>query len=389
MADKAPAGRKDSIPLDQLLLDQSNPRFGGLAGKSVDQADILDHIALTFGLDDVLSSLAVNGYFDAEPMVCRKLDNGKYVVLEGNRRLSACLILTGDPRASRQEAKSKQYQAIWSAHGQKSLAPVPCIVFAEHEQTALLSYLGVRHISSAQPWDSYAKAAWVASIVEKSGLKLNDVALMIGDQHRTIARLLEGYYLIQQLVAEGAFTPSNSVRKGRGSVSEYPFSWVYTILGYQAVRRFLELEDTGDKKYPPLKPTSVPKAAIVVNSMFGDSSKGKDAAIEDSRNIGTLASAFSSPDKIAMLENGKSLKEIERQTQPVDERLRRGLADVREIHADLAAALSEGGVTADLALGALKPAGQNKAAAANIERQLKLIIMDGGDEADGDGGDVG
>lgn len=379
------SGTRLPIQLDNLLLDEDNPRFGGLAGKATDQADILDHIVLTFGLDDVLSSLAVNGYFDAEPMVCREGKDGKYVVLEGNRRLSACLILTGDARASRQPAKSKQYQAIWSAHGSRSVNPVPCIVFGAHEQQALLSYLGVRHIASAQAWDSYAKAAWVASIVEKSGLPLTDVALMIGDQHRTIARLLEGYYLVQQLIVERAFIPENSNRSGRGSVSAYPFSWVYTILGYQAVRRFLELGD-GERTYPPLKPEAVPRAALVVNSMFGDKSRGKDAAIGDSREIGALAAAFSSPEKIAMLENGKSLAEIERQTQPIDERLRRGLADVRDIQADISAAISEGGVSAEVALSVGRLAKVNKSASSMIDRQLTSIAL--GDNSDDDDGSV-
>jgi hypothetical protein len=190
----------EQIALSGLCLDAENPRFGGSAVATLEQADVLDHIVNTFGVDDVLSSIAINGYIPAEPIVCRR-DAGSDVaiVVEGNRRLAACLIISGDQRAARQKARTQQYAKIWVEHGSKSIDPLPAIVFdgADRKQ-ALLSYLGVRHIASAQPWDSYAKAAWVARVVEENALPLGDVALMIGDKHQTVKRLLEGYYFINQ-----------------------------------------------------------------------------------------------------------------------------------------------------------------------------------------------
>jgi hypothetical protein len=145
-AQAAPPKREKNYPLAKLLLDENNPRFGGI--KSAGQAAILDHIVEKFGVDDVLSSLAVNGYFEAEPLVCRKNKRSDTAtVVEGNRRLAACLILTGDSRASHQRKRSEQFQEIWKTHGQKAVDPVPVILFAADEQEEeLLSYLGVRHI---------------------------------------------------------------------------------------------------------------------------------------------------------------------------------------------------------------------------------------------------
>lgn len=153
------------FPLNGLLLDKDNPRFG-FQDRGSSQAGILDVIVEKFGVDDVLSSLAVNGYFAAEPMVCRaKKGAKKATVAEGNRRLAACLILVGDKKASNQAARTQQFQPIWEEHGKKPIDPVPVIIFGpDEDEQALLSYLGVRHISSAQPWDSYAKAAWVAQV---------------------------------------------------------------------------------------------------------------------------------------------------------------------------------------------------------------------------------
>jgi hypothetical protein len=368
-----PAERETNYPLKNLLLDRSNPRFGLQEKPSATQADLLDHIVDKFGIDDVLSSLAVNGYFEAEPMVCRVTKNADTAtVVEGNRRLAACLILTGDPRAARQTKRAELYQRIWHEHGRKPIDPVPVILFQAGEQEQeLLSYLGVRHIVSAQPWDSYAKAAWVARVIEDGRLSIPDVALMIGDQHRTIGRLLQGYYFIQQLIETGQFRPEDSVRRGRGSVTEYPFSWVYTILGYSTTRNFLGLSDQETAKKTPLKPRDLPKAGLVARAMFGDRSKGRNAAIEDSREIGELASALASPEKVALLEKGKTIEEITRITKPIEERLREGLTEVRVIQTELLSGLTEQIVSPSVAQPLVDVASRNRRTAAELERKLR------------------
>jgi len=359
--------------LSKLLLDKDNPRFG-LAGSDTNQAEILDRIVTKFGVEDVLSSLAVNGYFSAEPIVCRSIQGSDLAtVAEGNRRLAACLILTGDQRASRHDGLTKHFRPIWETHGRRPIDPVPSILFGPNDdQNGLLSYLGVRHIASAQPWDSYAKAAWVARVVSDGKLGLNDVALMIGDQHRTVVRLLEGYYFINQMVEKGEFRPEDSQRKGRGSVTEYPFSWVYTLLGYNATRTFLHLKDQISPN--PLAQDDLRRGGLVVRAMFGDRSKGQSAAISDSRELGNLASVFSDPEKVSLLEQGKSVQEIGRITQPLDERLRQGLADVRQIQSDLIRGLSEQSVPPEIASPLIDLAQKNRSSAGDIVRRLNEAV---------------
>lgn len=366
-------GKSAERPLAELQLDALNPRFGYPAGKLRTQSAVLDHIVDKFGIDDVLSSLAVNGYFEAEPMVCRTTDKGQAVVIEGNRRLAACLILSGDPRASRHNNRTQDAQKIWNEHGKKSIDPVPVIEFAAKASSPeLLSYLGVRHIAGSQPWDSYAKAAWIAKVVSDNELSLQDVTAMIGDQYRTTERLLEGYYFINQLIEEGKFIPENSQRRGRGSVSEYPFSWIYTLLGYSATRSFLDLDADHDAKKPIAK-KNLTKAALVTNAMFGDKSKGQSAAIDDSRELGNLAAVFTDPEKISLLEQGKTVAQIERVTQPIEERLRRGLATIREVHLDLIGGLSEQVIPPAVASGFIRPASMNRQSAAALEKKLQEI----------------
>jgi len=137
--------------------------------------------------------------------------------------------------------------------------------------------------------------------------------------------------------------PEDSIRKGRGSVTDYPFSWVYTILGYTSVRNFLELKDnqTGPN---PVSKKNLDGSALVLRSMFGDKSLGQNASVEDSRELSSLASVLADKQKIGLLKQGKTVKEIENLTRPLDERLSDGLNFVREILRDLISSMSEQGI---------------------------------------------
>lgn len=382
-----PFGRPISrLPLGSLLLDQANPRFGTEHG-ATEQAQLLDHIVGKFGVNDVLSSIAVNGYFEAEPLVCRRVNGSdQAVVVEGNRRVAACLILTGDARAASHAKLTADFSRLWKDHGQKPVDPVPAMVFdttESHYERALLSYLGVRHIASAQPWDSYAKAAWVARVVEAEDIRVRDVSRMIGDQHRTVSRMLEGYFLVQQLTASGHFRPQDSIRRGRGSVTEFPFSWVYTVLGYSSVREFLKLSD-GDAQADLLSDEHLEDGGFLLHAMFGDRSKARSAAIDDSRQLGAFAALFANRERVGLLRQGKALTEIEQLTQPIERRLSDALSSVLATLRDLAGRLSEADLPPSTALEFRDFTKRLRKAAADMdERMYRLAHVEDDDEGDG------
>jgi hypothetical protein len=325
------------IPLKSLDFDIDNPRFGAEVGARQSPQQVLNHLVLTFGIDDVLSSIAVNGYFVAEPMICRR-NGDRYVVIEGNRRLAACLILAGDERAQDQQKLTAQAQELQKSVKKKPFDKAACIVFeAEESQHELLAYLGVRHIASSQGWDSYAKAAWIARAVDEHHMVLADIAAMTGDQNKTVSHLLEGYYVVRQLIDSGYFDPNSSQRKGRGSNPKFPFSWVYTLLFSPAARKYAGLE--GEPHPNPIPIDRLPHAGRLLERMFGTPSK--PAAIDDSRDITRLARSLDDGNKIALLEAGRHIDQIEFEVQPLGDKLRKGLQECRDKLGVLTAAVAE------------------------------------------------
>nr|WP_321463998.1 hypothetical protein [uncultured Cohaesibacter sp.] len=368
-------GTSDRKNIAELLLDTSNPRFGELE-RGFEQAQLVDLIIEKFGIDDVVSSLAMNGFFEAEPLVCVKRSDGKLVVKEGNRRLCACIVLTGDERAVRQGNLTNKMRGIWKENGTPPIEPIPVLIFDENGPAAdtMLSYLGVRHIAAAQPWDSYAKASWVAKITDGTGMPVSKITDMIGDQHSTVIRLLEGYRFIRQLIDTGQFTPGDSQRKGRGSVTEYPFSWVYTILGYKAARDFCGLSEKVSEKVNPIPSNKLENAVTVVSSMFGDRSIGRSAAVSDSRQLSELAKAFSDPEKVALLNSGRDLDTVLDITKPIETKLEENLTHVRAVLFDLVSSVSENEPSIEVAKKHLPTSVKTRGLSIDLAKRLKEIV---------------
>ncbi|HUT34252.1 MAG TPA: hypothetical protein VNE39_12275 [Planctomycetota bacterium] len=363
--------------LSALRLNARNPRLGARAGLLDNQVKVLDSIVNDYGIDDLLSSIAVNGYFRGEPLVGTAVEEkGAQAIRieEGNRRLAACLILAGDPRARNHEKRTRDYQELQKKHGKPPIQELPVIL--PQDPKGLLSYMGVRHIAAAQPWDSYAKASWAAQILEEGKLTLQDLSEMIGDQHRTVARLLEGFYLVNQLVEAAHFKPSDSMRRGRGSNPEYPFSWVYTALGYGPVRQWLSLPDLS--KAP--KKTPVPKdrladAADLMVFLLGKRSANRGPSIVDSRQIAVLARIVADPQGRRMLRKGLTVDQVYDMSRPALDRVSDSLLDAEEALKAVLGPLAAGEVTEKEARDLLGPCDRILKLAREVKEKVARLAI--------------
>jgi hypothetical protein len=317
-------------PLTGLHLDTSNPRFGEKAGQISSEQEVLNAIVEEYGIEDILSSIAVNGFFQSEPLVGTTDGASPRVrIVEGNRRLAACLILAGDPRAKSQASRTTKYSRIQEERGREPITQVPVIVYQSSEwNERFFPYLGVRHIVGARKWDSYAKAAWIAGVTEQGRLDLAEVIEMIGDDNRTSARILEGYYFVQQLSDTGHYTGKESQRPGRGSCPDFPFSWVYTALGYKPIRDWVGLPaSAGIPKKNSIPEDRLGNAALLMKFLFGEKSKGRSPVVPDSRDIGSLSACVRVPSRVRLLEVGHDVRQVDEESRPPQERVRTALLD--------------------------------------------------------------
>ena len=136
------------MPLADLHFDAMNPRFGSKSIGGADDEAILDEIVRRHGVEDVLSSIAVNGYLPTEPLIGLRTAHGVRII-EGNRRLAALLILAGDSRAVNQQ----RLQEVYRSQVRQPVNAPPVVVYdADTEPAQLLPYLGVKHIVGPKVW---------------------------------------------------------------------------------------------------------------------------------------------------------------------------------------------------------------------------------------------
>ena len=175
-------------PVDQLLLDVENPRLASGAGGET-QEDLLKVLWTEMAVDEVAFSIAANGFFREEPLLVIPADNvkggkGKYIVVEGNRRLAAVLLLR-DAKL-REKLKVTGLPAIDSKR-RTDLDAIPVFRYPDRER--LWTFCGFRHINGAKPWDAFSKAQYVATVHEQYHVSLDEIAKKIGDRHATVRRL--------------------------------------------------------------------------------------------------------------------------------------------------------------------------------------------------------
>lgn len=331
--------------LKDLHFDDKNPRFGPDDGSLNTETKILNRIADVHGVNDLLSSLAVNGFSDAEPLIGLRRKDGNVIIKEGNRRLAACMILSGDPRSKGQEKRAQRFHAIRRRHGNKSVDPVPVILFDSNEMHLILPYLGVKHIVGAEEWSAWAKAAWADELLTQHDIDLSTALEMVGDEQGQIPRSLASYYFVQQLIDEGRFDPKDSVKRGGGG-SDFPFSLIYNGLGYTNIRSWVGLPSSTEPVRDPIPQDKLGEAADFMDFVCGSRSRNFDPVVKDNRQFARLNEIAANKASVTAVKQGRmTLEQAAKRLEPVSDQLLEGLLEVRHSLEEMIAVASGGQMT--------------------------------------------
>lgn len=165
------------VPVGQLLLDPENPRLAGVeVGSSQD--DLVKVLWTNMSVDELAFSIAANGFFPSEPLlvVIRNPENQdpekrEYIVVEGNRRLAAVLLLCNE--TLRKQVRATNLPAI-TQERRAELDALPVIIYPDRRD--LWTAVGFRHVNGVQRWDSYSKAEYIADVRDQYHIPLEEIA---------------------------------------------------------------------------------------------------------------------------------------------------------------------------------------------------------------------
>jgi hypothetical protein len=283
-------------PVDSLALDRLNPRI--TVADTAKETDIIRLMYETQALDELALSFAENGYFLEEPVVVVPAGSGKtsHTVVEGNRRVATLKLLLSDKLKKRIGVSN---WPVLSEEQAAELSSVPAVLYESRDE--VVPYLGYRHISGIKTWDPFAKARYVAQLVNR-GRTIPDIERSVGDRTNAVRRLYQSYVIYQQITTDLGIP---------AKVLENTYSLLEVILSQVPIKRLLGM--------PQRLPTGrvdliVPEGKLdnlreVVSWVFGDPDNRQQRIITDSRQIHQrLAPVIADPDALEFLRKTRDLE---------------------------------------------------------------------------------
>ena len=279
-----------------LVFDRKNPRLSefSLTSGSTDM-EVIGVLWEAMDVQELVMSIAASGFFRHEPLIVAQ-ENGKNVVIEGNRRLAAVRILL-DP------AMFEDFRVdipVIAEEAKEALRTLPTVFGTRQEAWR---YLGFKHVNGPAKWSSYAKSQYIADVHRNFGVALDDIARQIGDTHRTVQRLFRGLMVIEQAERLKVFSRDDRWR------SHFSFSHLYTGLGYPGISSFLDLRPETEEGRDPVPPEKKEELGELCLWMYGSKKEKKPPVIESQNpHLRQLDAVVSNRESLAALRGGTGLE---------------------------------------------------------------------------------
>jgi len=188
-----------------LLLDPNNYRFQDLGDyvrvdpdrlhEEAVQAKARERIRGGDSLNPLKASILKNGFISVERLVVRPYEKvlGKYIVVEGNRRLAAITSIlnehdagaTVDPKILASISKLPVLSAIADT--------------ANDLNVFLSSLMGIRHVSGIKQWDGYQRSKLVFDMKKALELPSIEVAERLGMSTHEVNRRFRAFSALAQM----------------------------------------------------------------------------------------------------------------------------------------------------------------------------------------------
>ena len=258
------------IDVEELHFDHANPRLAEYGiSKATPEEEILEILWDAMDVLELVQSIAASGFFQHEALIVAEED-GKRIVIEGNRRLAAVKVLR-----NRKLAESKGWPIpVLTEEKIEELSSIPAIISGRQESWR---FLGFKHVNGPAKWTSYAKAAYIAHVHREFEVRLSDIAEQIGDRHNTVQRLYRGLMVLEQAERLGVFESEDRFRQ------RLAFSHLYTGLDYDGISSFIEVAPKEAETVDPVPERRKNELGELMVWLYG-SKKDKKEPVVQSQN---------------------------------------------------------------------------------------------------------
>lgn len=228
----------------------------------------------------------------------KKNEKGKYIVVEGNRRLAALKALT-DPAFQARSPNRHTFEKL-AESVVEPLDEIPVVISESRED--LVPKLGFRHIAGIMKWESFSKAIYIHSLVLahlKKELEYDFEA--VGSELAIDPSNVKKNYLAYRIYLEAR---DNDIETKR---IEENFGVWYTALGDTKIQKFIGFSprSTQDAKLKfPISRQKLEALGEFIGYMYGTASVPK--VLPESRRIRDLGKILTSKTSLEYLRSGGS-----------------------------------------------------------------------------------
>jgi hypothetical protein len=300
--------------VSQLLLDEKNPRLPESVVR--DQKSMLDYIADTTAIEELMEAIGENDFFPGEPLIVVKhpRQKGMFIVVEGNRRLTALKLLQDPANCSKPGARMREI----AQNARHRPSHVPVVERPTRED--VLPYLGFRHITGIKQWEPLAKARYIEQIFEltdKSASpkeRYSDVARTIGSRRDHIKRSLDAL-AVYNVINDNDFYGIEGLTE-----ESIKFAVLSTAIADDKIGNFVGVSEKDERgnviqKDPIVNSISLKQNEIseLTHWLYEKNEKGK-TKVGESRNLRELAAVIENPRALEAFRKGSPLKIAYQQT---------------------------------------------------------------------------
>jgi hypothetical protein len=296
------------ININELYLDKENPRLPqSMASKT--ENEIINFFLSDASLLELMLAIGINGFFEGEQLLVVE-ENGKYIVIEGNRRLSAVKLLNNPEIA--QILKGKVQQVI--NESKEFPTDIPCLVFPNKDE--ILKYLGFRHITGIKPWKLLEKARYIKKLKDDFFADLDilqasrEIAKMIGSRTDYVKRVLVGFD-VYTVIANNDFYKIKDLND-----VEFHFNYIADSLSRNNITEFLGVDFENEN---PAQNLNYENIQEWTHWLFDRDLPNK--IIGDSEHLNNLNKVIKSKEALYAFRNGVTLDKALEFTDNYNERI--------------------------------------------------------------------
>lgn len=148
-----------SISVNDLILDNNNPRFS--LYNFTKESSVIKYLFQFEQLQSLVSSILKDGFIEIGERLIVLSENGKYVVLEGNRRVAALKAILNQDENLKQSQRNLSKKFKENVQGDFEIR---CDVV---ESRKMANYkIAAKHISGMREWNPYSKRAFYSNMYD-------------------------------------------------------------------------------------------------------------------------------------------------------------------------------------------------------------------------------